>query len=396
MKHPKDYSLDMKNLNQIFFLSLLGLITALATVVNNMFSPAMPSLATAMNTDAALLQLCLTASMVGLALGQLVIGPLSDRMGRRMPLLCSMVLYVVASFALLVVPSIQAVIALRLLQGLGAGGGIVISRSIATDVSSGNRLLKILAAINVINGVMPIVTPMLGGYLVSLAGHNGPFLGMAVIGVLLLAGCLALHETFAEENRKHASLTETISLFASVLKNREFVLTIMHQGGMLAILFGNIAATPFVLQYYGYGPETIGIALGVNGIFTAIGAGIAPLLRSSMRGIRVSAVGLMILTVVQAVALWADMGLWAYEILVCLMLFMVGMTLTSSSTYAMECAREQAGTASALLGAVGFISGALVSPLVGLGAVLTSTAVVYLIAALFTLAVTIPIKGKTT
>lgn len=386
---------ESKRYNSIFLLALLGLLTALAPVINNMLSPAMPLLATAMNTDVAMLQLCLTASMIGLALGQLVIGPLSDRLGRRLPLVCSMVLYVLASLALLLVPSIQTVIALRLLQGLSAGGGIVISRSIATDVSSGNRLFKMLAAINVINGLMPIFTPVLGGYMVAVAGHDGPFVAMAVMGVVLLVGCLLLRETLDEDKRSRVGFAETMTLFSRVLRNREFVLTILHQGGMLAILFGNIAATPFILQHYGYGPETIGVALGVNGIFTAIGAGMAPSLGSSLRGIKVSAVGLIVLAIIQVAALWFDLGLWPYEVLVSLMLLMVGITLTSSSTFAMECAREQAGTASALLGAVGFVSGALVAPLVGLGDVLTSTAMIYLIAALFTLAVTIPIKEKT-
>ncbi len=378
--------------NKFFLLSLLGMLTALATVVNNMFSPAMPALAQAMGCDASATQLCLTASMAGLALGQLIIGPLSDRMGRRMTLLCSMIAYVVASLALLVAPSMGLIVALRLLQGLSAGGGIVISRSVATDVSTGNGLLKMLAAINVINGLMPIVTPLLGGYIVSAAGYKGAFAAMAVVGLVLLAGCFRLKETLQAENRTGVNLSQTMTSFAVVLRNRQFLLTIVHQGGALAVLFGNIAATPFILQSYGYGPGSIGMALGINGIFTAIGAGLAPSLGGSLRGMRISAWGLAILAVLQAVVLWNAMGLWLYEVLVCLMLFMVGITLTSSSTHAMECERSHAGTASALLGAVGFIAGAVAAPLIGLGDVLHSTAVVYALAALLTLAVTIPIK----
>ena len=378
--------------NKFFLLSLLGMLTALATVVNNMFSPAMPALAQAMGCDASATQLCLTASMAGLALGQLIIGPLSDRLGRRMTLLCSMIAYVVASLALLVAPSMGLIVALRLLQGLSAGGGIVISRSVATDVSTGNGLLKMLAAINVINGLMPIVTPLLGGYIVSAAGYKGAFAAMAVVGLVLLAGCFRLKETLQAENRTGVNLSQTMTSFAVVLRNRQFLLTIVHQGGALAVLFGNIAATPFILQSYGYGPGSIGMALGINGIFTAIGAGLAPSLGGSLRGMRISAWGLAILAVLQAVVLWNAMGLWLYEALVCLMLFMVGITLTSSSTHAMECERSHAGTASALLGAVGFIAGAVAAPLIGLGDVLHSTAVVYALAALLTLAVTIPIK----
>lgn len=378
--------------NKFFLLSLLGMLTALATVVNNMFSPAMPALAQAMGCDASATQLCLTASMAGLALGQLIIGPLSDRLGRRMTLLCSMIAYVVASLALLVAPSMGLIVALRLLQGLSAGGGIVISRSVATDVSTGNGLLKMLAAINVINGLMPIVTPLLGGYIVSAAGYKGAFAAMAVVGLVLLAGCFRLKETLQAENRTGVNLSQTMTSFAVVLRNRQFLLTIVHQGGALAVLFGNIAATPFILQSYGYGPGSIGMALGINGIFTAIGAGLAPSLGGSLRGMRISAWGLAILGVLQAVVLWNAMGLWLYEALVCLMLFMVGITLTSSSTHAMECERSHAGTASALLGAVGFIAGAVAAPLIGLGDVLHSTSVVYALAALLTLAVTIPIN----
>ena len=369
------------NDNKLLLLSLLGMLTAMAPVVNNMFSPCMPVLARAMSCDTATVQLCLTASMLGLALGQIVIGPLSDRYGRRGPLLWSMALFVVTSVALLLVNGIEPIIGLRLLQGLGAGGGVVISRSIATDMSSGSQLMKMLAAINVINGIMPIVTPMLGGFLTQQAGYAGPLAGMLVVGVVLTLGCWFLNETLTADRRTHMSVKDTISLFGRVASNREYLFTIFHQGGALAVLFGNIAATPFIVQKYGLGPESIGLALGINGIFTAIGAGCAPMLGDSLRGIKITAVGLLVLAVAQFAVLWLDLGLWPYEVLVCMMLVFVGVTLTSSSSHAMDCAREQAGTASALLGAVGFVVGAVVAPLMGLGNLLHSAAVCYLCAA---------------
>lgn len=370
------------NDNKLFLLSLLGMLTALATVVNNMFSPSMPAMAAALNCDKSTIQLCLTASMAGLALGQLVIGPLSDRYGRRLPLLWSMLLYVLASVLLLLVKGIEPIIGLRLLQGLGAGGGVVISRSIATDMSSGSRLMKMLATINVINGVMPIITPMLGGVLTEQAGYAGPLAGMLVVGLVLGTGCWFLGETLDLNLRKHTSVAATLALFGRVPRNREYLYTILHQGGALAVLFGNIAATPFILQYYGYGPERIGLALGINGIFTAVGAGSAPALGDALRGIKVTSAGLLVLAVAQFAVLWLDLGLWPYEVLVCLMLVFVGITLTSSSSHAMETARSEAGTASALLGAVGFVVGAVVAPLMGLGNLLHSAAVCYLCAAI--------------
>lgn len=388
----------MKQLNdhQLFVVALLGLLAALATVVNNMFSPAMPVLSQILGCEISEVQLCLTASMGGLALGQVVVGPMSDYFGRRRPLLWSMALFLVSTLCIMLISglSLKWMIFLRLLQGLGAGGGVVISRSIATDMSSGNQLLKMLALINVINGIMPIVTPLLGGYLTSQFGYEGTFGGMLVVGVVLAVGCLFLGETLSVTQRNRSSIKSTMALFGRVLSNREFLFTILHQGGALAVLFGNIAATPFIVQHYGYGPDRIGLLLGMNGIFTALGAGFAPALGDAIKGIKITAAGLVPLSLILCVLLWMDLGLWPYEVLVCMMLVFVGFTLTSSSSHAMECARNEAGTASALLGAVGFIVGGVVAPLMGLGNLLHSTAVCYVCAALVAAICLVGIRRK--
>lgn len=365
-------------MNPYLLLGLLGLLTALATVVNNLFSPAMPALSAALSCDPSMVQLCLTASLLGLALGHIVIGPLSDRLGRRGPLLWSMATYVVVSAALVGVPSVEVMIVLRLIQGAAAGGGIVISRSIAADMAVGGKLMKMLAAINVINGIMPIVTPMLGGALTAHVGVNGPFWGMLVAGVLLCAGCWFMGETLPAERRSTTGLIGTMRLFGSVARNGEAMATIFHQAGALVVLFANIAFTPFLLGRLGYGPEAIGLALGCNGIFTALGAGFAPALGNARRGIIISATGLMILGLLQAVLLWSDAGLWPYEVVTCLMLVLVGVTLTSSSSHAMELSRKVAGTASAVLGAVGFVVAAVIPPLTTTGNMLYNTALIYL------------------
>ncbi len=365
-------------MNRYLVLALLGLLTALATVVNNLFSPAMPSLALELGCDASMVQLCLTASLLGLALGHIVIGPLSDRLGRRAPLLWSMATYVVTSAALVMLPGVETMIALRLLQGAAAGGGIVISRSVAADMAVGGKLMKMLAAINVINGIMPIVTPMLGGALTTGVGATGPFWGMLVAGVVLLVGCWFLGETLPANRRSTKSWLATMRLFDCVAHNGEVMATIFHQAGALIVLFANIAFTPFLLSSEGYGPEAIGIALGINGIFTALGAGFAPALGDARRGILVSAVGLMVLGLLQAVLLWSHAGLWPYEVVTCLMLVMVGVTLTSSSSHAMELARHVAGTASAVLGAVGFVVAAVVPPLTTAGDKFHNTALIFL------------------
>lgn len=365
-------------MNRFLLLVLLGLLAALATVVNNLFSPAMPLLADELACEPAIVQLCLTASLLGLALGHLLIGPLSDRLGRRRPLLWSMASYVAASAVLVTLPPVWLMIALRLVQGVAAGGAIVISRSIAADMATGDRLMRMLAVINVINGLMPIVTPMLGGKLTISIGVSGPFWAMLVAGVLLADGCWHLHETRPAIQRSTTGWQHALGLFARVLRNRECVFTLLHQAGALVVLFANIAFTPFLLTRAGYGPGAIGVALGCNGVFTALGAGLAPAIGDARRGIWVSSVGLIVLAPVQAALLWCGAGLWPYEVLVCMMLVFVGMTLTSSSSHAMELARDVAGTASAVLGAAGFVVAAVVPPLTAAGNMLRTTALIFL------------------
>ena len=172
-------------MKRIYLLSMLGILTALASVVNNMFSPAMPDLVNTFGIEASTAQLGLTASLLGLALGQVIIGPLSDRLGRRGPLLASMVLLALASMASLIAPSLSLLLGLRVVQGLSAGGGIVIARSMASDMSQGNELIKTLAFINVFNGLFPIFTPMAGGALTQAMGWQGPMLGTTIVAVVL-------------------------------------------------------------------------------------------------------------------------------------------------------------------------------------------------------------------
>ena len=369
---------DMTKNKTIYLWCLLGLLSALAPVINNMISPALPAIASAINAGDGLVQLGLTASLVGFAVGQIVVGPMSDRLGRRVPLLTSMTVLVLVSGALAFVTSLPAFVALRLLQGVAAGGGIVIARSVATDLSSGNELMKMLAAINVINGLAPIVTPIAGGFITSCMGWPSIFWAMLAVSAVLAVCCVPLRESLPIERRSAHALHHTLALFADVMRQRAVVMAMLHQGGALAILFGNIAATPFLAAHYGLHPSATGVALGVVGIFTAIGAGLAPMLGNAARGIRVAAWGILVGVLIQAVVLWYDYGFVTYQVVQCFVMTFVGVTLTSSSTHVMDCARKQAGTASALLGAVGFLMGAVAAPLVTAGNIIVGTAMVYL------------------
>lgn len=354
----------------------------MATVINNMFSPAMPSMVSFFGVSEAMVQSGLMTGMLGLAIGQLVFGPLSDKLGRRRPLLVSMVMFVATTVCIIPVADVRLFIALRFLQGFTAAGGIAISRSVATDSFNSRDLLKAMAVINIVNGLAPIVTPMVGGAVVAAAGWHGVFVTMLAVGVVLSAGCFMLKESLPVEKRNNRGFLATFGLFGTVLANRRFLSMLLHQAAALALLFGNIASSAFIAQHYGLAPGMHGIALAVNGIFIGIGAGIAAVFPSAIAGVRSSCAGMLVMSCVVAAMLVLDLGFIPYEIAVCLMLAFMGITLTSSTTLALESARDNAGMASALFGAAGFLVGAIVSPIVGMGNMLHSTAAVFVAGAL--------------
>ena len=163
-----------------------------------------------------------------------------------------------------------------------------------------------------------------------------------------------------------------------MVRNKQYILYVLHQCTAEVILFGNIASVWSILSHYGYADHMqASLALSVNGVFIAIGAGSAAKFKKATSGVKVSCVGMMVLSVLEAVVLFLDLGFWAYEIVLCTLLVFMGFTLTASTTMALESERKQAGTASALFGAMGFVSGALTAPIVALGNPVHSTAIAF-------------------
>ena len=376
---------------KIFLLIMLGMLTAFGPFVTDMYVPSLPSMVTYFHTTITLVQAGLTASMLGLAAGQLLFGPLSDKYGRRRPLMASLVLFAVSSTAILFSPTIHVFVALRFVQGFAGAGGIVISRSVATDMYSGRELMKILGITGAINGIAPIMAPVAGGALVDHGGWRMIFALLLMVGVALMAGSWFMHESLPVERRTTRSLPATFKLFGVVVRNRTYMLYVLHQAAALAILFGNISSSPFIVQeHYGLSPLGYSIVFGLNGASLAIGAGSSMKFRRATTCVKVSCAGMLAGSLLVAMALMADAGLAVYEVLLDLMLVSVGFTLTASTTLALDCAREEAGTASALFGAVGFVAGGVVSPLVGMGSIMHSSAITFVTAAVLALAFAVP------
>ena len=363
---------------KIFLLILLGMLTAFGPFVTDMYLPALPTMTTYFDTSVSMVQLGLTFSMIGLAVGQLLIGPISDKAGRRRPLIASMVLFIVSTVACIFSPDVVFFTAMRLLQGIAGAGGIVISRSIATDEFSGHELLKMLAVIGAINGIAPIVAPVVGGVMLSVIDWRGIFLVLLVLGVVLLVGSIMLRESLPVERRSKSGVLGTFASFGVVARNRRFISYVLQQGFAQFILFANIASSPFIIQqHYGYSPLVFSVCFGVNAIAIGVASALSVKFRRPEDAVATSCAGMLVMSIVIAAVLMLGGSFWAYEISLFILMFTMGLTFTASTTLALNSERERAGAASAMLGAVCFLSGGIVSPLVGVGDMLCATGIIF-------------------
>jgi len=209
---------------RIELIALIGALSAFAPLSIDMYLPALPALAAELGTDAAIIGLTLTACLIGLALGQLVAGPLSDRLGRRRPLLVGLAAYTVASLLCAMAGEAPALIAFRFAQGMAGAAGIVISRAVVRDLHTGSALARFFALTMLVNGLAPILAPIIGGQLLLLTSWRGVFVVLAVIGALLfLAVLFRLRESLPPERRRTGGMAELGQTFRVLLTDRRFV-----------------------------------------------------------------------------------------------------------------------------------------------------------------------------
>lgn len=373
----------MNNNSKTFLLVLLGMLTAFGPFVTDMYLPTLPAMTAYFHTSSSMVQMGLTTSMIGLAVGQLLFGPMSDKYGRRIPLLTALWLFLAATLLCIFASDIGQFVAMRFLQGIAGSGGIVIARSVATDRFAGQDLARMLALIGAVNGVAPVVAPIIGGTCSDSLGWRGIFCILFVLGVLLLAGGYRLRETLPREHRSQVGWGDLLRSFGVVLRNRRYRACILQLGFAQGVLFAYIASSPFIVQqHYGFSAFEFSICFAINAISIGTGAALSVRFRSPEQCTRTGCLGMILFAAADAVALVSGCGFWIYEALLFALLFSMGLTFTSSTALAMDAAREQAGTASALLGAVCFAFGGIVSPLVGMGNTLLSTGTVFVVCAL--------------
>jgi DHA1 family bicyclomycin/chloramphenicol resistance-like MFS transporter len=361
-------------------LIFLGMMSAFGPFITDMYLPGLPSMVEDFHTSEAMVQLSLTMGMIGLAVGQVFFGPMSQKWGRRPVLLVSMVLFVVAAIICVFSDNITFFLVCRLLQGLGGAGGIVLSRAIATDCYAGRELAKMMAIIGAINGVAPAVSPVVGGLVTGSVGWQGVFVILGVLGVLLFVMSLVFRETLPVGNRYRGSLLKSFTDYPKVFANRRFVKLAVTYGLASGTLFAYISSAPFIIQsHYGFDEFGFAVIFGVNAVFIAVGSGLALKFKSLEKAMSAGAFCTLLLSVLQlCCTLWVN-DFITYELISLLMLLCLGMVFTTASSLAMDSGRDYTGAAAAVVGASGFLFGGIVSPVVGMGDIQLTTAVVLII-----------------
>ena len=346
----------------------LGLLTAIGPLCTDFYLPALPEITVQLQATGTQTQFSLTAALIGLGLGQLFFGPLSDRIGRKKPLALSLLLFIFSSAMCAMTQDIHLLILWRFVQGFAGAGGSVLSRSIARDRYQGAMLTQFFALLMTVNGIAPVISPVIGGYIITAFNWRILFWAMAGIGVvLLLLSVVVLHETLpAKSATAHEPRAKT-----PVLKNRRFLRYCLIQAFMMAGLFSYIGSSSFVIQSeYGMSAMQFSLLFGLNGIGLIIAALIFSRLSHRIAAETLLRRGLLLAVACALVTvLLASLHL-AIPALVGLFFtvsFMSGISTVSGSEAMSAVSSEQSGSASALMGTLMFVCGGIAAPLAGLG-----------------------------
>ncbi|MFF4225400.1 multidrug effflux MFS transporter [Streptomyces sp. L500] len=354
---------------------VLGGLTALPPLSMDMYLPALPEVTSALGSPAATIQLTLTACLMGMALGQLIVGPMSDRWGRRRPLLVGMVVYVLATAACAVAPTTGLLIGCRLAQGLAGAAGIVIARAVVRDLYDGVAMARFFSTLMLISGVAPVVAPLIGGQILRLTDWRGVFVVLTGIGVLLtLVVWRRLDETLPPARRQDGGLGQALRTMRGLLADRVFTGYMLAGGFAFAALFAYISASPFVVQdIYGASPQTFSLLFGLNSIgLVLVGQINGKVLVGRVSLDKTLAVGLAVITLAAGALLLmtsgalGEVGLVPVSAGLFVLMSAMGLAMPNTNAQALMRSRDAAGSASALLGTSTFLLGAIASPLVGI------------------------------
>jgi DHA1 family bicyclomycin/chloramphenicol resistance-like MFS transporter len=350
----------------------LGALSMFGPLSSDMYLPGLPQLTHGLHASASAGQLTLTASVLGIALGQLFAGPVSDARGRRLPLLVGLVGFTVTSGLCAISPSIWFLIAVRFIQGVAGGTGIVIARAIVRDLYDGVTAARTFATLVMMSGIAPIFAPLIGGQILAFSSWRGVFVTLAAIGALLFVMAIRLvPETLAPELRHTGGLRQSRSVFLRLLRDRNFAPFAASYSLSFGAMFAYIAGGSYALEnVYGISPQAFSAVFAVNSIGLATVSQISrrlvgrvgprPLFKYGLCIVMCGSVATFVVCVTHA-------SVW----LMILSLFIIvagqGLVLPNGMAAAMGSQPDALGSASGLIGLGQFGTGAVIAPLVGLG-----------------------------
>jgi len=348
----------------------LGAVSAAGPLITDLYLPALPDLARSLGSSEATAQLTLSVSLVGLALGQLVAGPLSDRVGRMRPLRWGVFLLALTSFLCAAAPSMPILLGLRLLQGLCGAAALVVARAVIRDVYQGARAAKVFSELVLVVGLAPVVAPIVGGQLLSFTDWRGTFVALGLIGVLLLA---ATWLTLEETRPAHAGTGLPRRSFRTLLSDSRFLGYMLMSGLLGVMLFSYISMSPFVLRdQYRLSPVGYSLAFGCNAVGMIVGGRVNAVVVLRRGPAPMLLIGLLLASVASgavALALWSRAPLAVLLVPLWLVLAGIGLSMGNAMALALTPHGRIAGAASALLGTSQFLLGGLVPPIASLGGV---------------------------
>jgi Bcr/CflA subfamily drug resistance transporter len=365
--HPGD---AIPTRRRVVYIILLGALTALGPFTIDLYLPAFPVLENDFQTTATAIQLTLTGTMIGFALGQLIVGPLSDKVGRRVPLLSVTGLHVAASIAAALAPTLELLSAARVLQGAGAAAGGVVASAIVRDLFGGRRLVVMLSRLALVSGVAPVLAPLLGSVLLLVMPWRGVFVVLAVYGaVMLVSAIFILPETLPPARRRDRGATTVWQRYRSVFRDRVFIGVLIIGGMTFSGLFSYLSSSSFLFQQsYGFDAQLYGVLFAVNSLGVVIGVQAAARLAARFGPQWVMAWSTAVLVVAASAIIVCDqlgLGLWGTVVPLFFFIAACGFTFPCVQVLALDRHGKAAGTAASIIGATNFGVAGLISPVVG-------------------------------
>jgi DHA1 family bicyclomycin/chloramphenicol resistance-like MFS transporter len=365
--HPGD---SLSGRQRLVYVLVLGALTALGPFTVDLYLPSLPDVQHDFGVNTALVQLTLSATTVGFALGQLIVGPWSDAVGRRVPLIAATLMHVVASILVAIAPDIELLIVFRVLQGFGAAAGGVVAVATVRDLFGGYPLVRMLSRLALVSGLAPVIAPLAGSALLLLFPWRGIFWVLAAYGLVVVAAAIIfIVETLPAHHRKRGEIRAG-ARYRVLFRDRQFVGIAIVSGMVFSGLFAYLTTSPFLFQdHYAFTPQQYGLLFAVNSVGIILGVQVSSRIARRIGPqwiIAFALAGLLASALVIVIDGMVGAGLWGT--LIPLWFFITCCAFCFPCTQAIALAHHgaEAGTAASVLGAANFGIAGLLSPLIGL------------------------------